>query len=562
MRKLKYLGLTPIVFASLIFLTTGCYKDSFEFDDLKEDFITWEPDLAIPLVNSTLTAQDIISVADSTNVYDIGSDNFITLIYRARIFSQTINEFLQIPIDPQLITEISLDNNELNEFANNNAVTTVESPNLLVGITSPGLAQLNEVEFRSGTMNISFTSDFQHSGTLTVSMPELKLNGAAFNETYPINYQSGTVTFNVNVPLAGYRMDLNNSGQQNELDILYTLNLNNTGGSQPSTANSVSVQQSLNNLVLEYADGDFGSFVLDVDPGTVDLDLIQNLTNGSIYFEDPKLTLLVTNGIGSDVRLTVPQLQASGNDGSVAIDIQDQLPGSPPSTIIAGATSSTTPSVSEFTFSKSNSNIGLILNGSYTQLDYEVGAQLNPNGSPSNNFATFNSAIEIQADVELPFFGNVDNYTIVDTIDAPFDDASDLADVVERGLLRISTESRFPVDGKLKLYFADENYNLLDSALTGDDDFIIRSGQTAPTPEPNDGDALYVVGPTVTNNDIELDSSGVSSLFKSKYLFLEASLTSSNSAMSNIKLYTDNNIKVEIGLRAKFSGGPSTIQGL
>jgi len=40
---------------------SACTKDYFNFDNLKEDFITWEPDIAFPIVYSIVGANEVIS---------------------------------------------------------------------------------------------------------------------------------------------------------------------------------------------------------------------------------------------------------------------------------------------------------------------------------------------------------------------------------------------------------------------------------------------------------------------------------------------------------------------
>ena len=132
----------------------------------------------------------------------------------------------------------------------------------------------------------------------------------------------------------------------------------------------------------------------------------------------------------------------------------------------------------------------------------------------------------------------------------PFDEAADFADNVERGLLRVNTVSHFPVDGLLKLYFADTAYSVIDSVLT-DGSYIIRSGIVNA-----DG---KTIGSTQTNNDIELDTVRINSLFASRYLLLAADFTTTDDAQRNIKLFTEDNIEVRIGLRVKLKASPSDI---
>ncbi|MFT7154981.1 MAG: hypothetical protein ACI9Z7_002061, partial [Alteromonas macleodii] len=138
--------------------------------------------------------------------------------------------------------------------------------------------------------------------------------------------------------------------------------------------------------------------------------------------------------------------------------------------------------------------------------------------------------------------GYSDHFTIIDTVEVPFDEAVDFADNIEKGLLRINSVSHFPVDGFLKLYFADSNYVVIDSVLT-DGSYIIRSGIV-------DADGK-TISATQTNNDIELDRERIDALFASRYLFISADITTTDDADRNIKLYAEDNVEIRIGLRVK-----------
>ena len=117
-------------------------------------------------------------------------------------------------------------------------------------------------------------------------------------------------------------------------------------------------------------------------------------------------------------------------------------------------------------------------------------------------------------------------------------------------MLRINTLSHFPIDGLLKLYFADTAYNLIDSVLT-DGSYIIQSGITNA-----DGKVISAVN---SNNDITLDSARIYSLFDANYLLLAADITTTNDANQNIKVYLEDNIEIRIGLRVNLKAKPSDI---
>lgn len=547
MKKLQFGSAAVMLVFAIALVFSGCYKDDFDFDRMKDDMITWEPDLAFPLVYSIMSAEDIISAADSTNIYEYDSNNFITLIYRKRIFSQTINDLFQLPLNQSIQENISLSAPEIVQFTANGSVQKTVNSGLTMGVAGPGGSQLDKVVYQQGTMDISFTSDFQHSGTLVVSMPEMRLNGVPFQASYPINYQGGTVSVNVSIPLAGYEMDLDNGNGPNTIPINYTLSLTQGGGLVPTTFNQVQIDHSFNNMKMEFADGDFGNFSLGINPAEVDLDVAQSEHGGYLYFEDPRLKLHISNTIGADIDVTINQFYAYGDGQQTNMNLSSQIPNGMFTVLAAPAVGDS--SVLDYYFTKDNSNIKDVINNMYDHLYHDLDAVVNP-GGPTYNFAQINSAIEVIADVELPFWGFSNHFTITDTLEIGFDNVNTLADNIERGLLRINTVSHFPVDGRLVLYFADSNYVAIDSVFT-DDPLLIRSGAVN-----SDGKTISA---TNTNKDEEIDTTRINNLFNSKYLLLATDFTTTDNAGRNIKLYGEDNIEVRIGLRVKLKASPSVI---
>ena len=548
MRKFQIGSATAVIVLCAAILTlSGCFKDDFDFDRMREDMIEWEPDIAFPIVFSTIDAEEIIGLSDSTNIYEYDSDNFITLIYRKRIFSQTVNDFFQLPSNQSINESMTLSPTEIVQFTANGTVETTTNSGLTLGITGPGGSQLDKVVYQSGNMNISFTSNFEHSGSLEVSMPELRLNGAPFLQTYPINYVNGAISASIDIPLAGYEMDIDNGSGPNTIPIIYTLTLNQGGGATPTPVNQVQIDHSFEDMRMAFADGNFGTFDLEIGPAQVDLDVVQSDHGGYLYFEDPRFRLHISNTFGTEIAISLDEFYATGAVGQTDVDLSSLITNGQFTIPAAPAVGDS--AILEYYFTQNNSNIKNIVNDQYEQIHHDVSAEVNPNG-PSYNFATLNSAIEVTADVELPFWGFSDHFTVIDTIEVPFNEAEDFADNIERGLLRINTLSHFPVDGILKLYFADSAYNVIDSVLT-DGEFIIRSGVV-------NGDGK-VIAATNTNNDIELDSARIHSLFESKYLLLASDITSTDDAGRNIKVYLEDNIRISIGLRVKLRAKPSDI---
>lgn len=537
---------------SSVFLVLGallnisaCTEDYFDFDRMQDNIFTWTPDLAIPLVFSSLTVEDIIA-EDEQNTYQIDEDNFITLVFTRTVFSETLNEFLRIESPQGLGTIISLNAGEITQFTTSNQVQKTVNPSFALSFNSASDASLDRVILDGGTMTIAVTSDFEHSGSLVVSMPEMRLNSLPFQQSYPINFTGGVFSQTFQVDMTGYEIMLNSGGGIHSIPIVYTLNLQNGGGATPLPTNSVNVNHSFSTLEMAFADGYFGQFDLNVPAGRVAIEL---LDNGALYFEDPRLQLNVINQIGASMRVAVQELSGDGEAGLTPFNFSQAM--SSPFTINAAPAPGDS-SLQSFLFNRSNSNIATLVNGQFNNLNHDFDATVNPAGN-TYNFAARNSAVKVTADVQLPFWGKSNHYIFEDTLDNPMGELDDIKGNIEHGLLRINTLNGFPMDGILKLYLADSLFNVVDSLLANGE-FVIRSG-----PVDSNG---KVISPVNTNNDIPIDTARVNTLFGAKYLFVHADLTSEGNAVDNIRIYSDDMLQVRIGLQVKLNASPADFDDL
>ncbi len=525
---------TAIAIAAVLAIP-ACTEDYFDLDRLQEGNTLWNPDLAIPLVFSNLTVEDIIS-NDEQNSYVYDDDNFITLVYSRVVFSESLNEFMRIQTPQGLGTDITLNASEIATFTTNGQAQKTVSPPYTLAFDQISDAQLDRVIIANGDMTLNINSDFQHSGTLTVSMPDLRLNGVAYVQSFALDYSGGPVNLDISVPLAGYEMTLNQGGIQN-VTINYTLNLQNGGAPAPIPSQRVNVNHSFTALQMSYAEGYFGQFDLEIPEGVVGMEL---LDNGALYFEDPRLRLIITNRIGASVSASVEHLYGEGEEGILNFNYSGTMP---VPFLVPAPSALGDSTVTEYYFTRENSNINPLVNGQYNNLHHDFSAQINPGGT-AFNFASSTDRLDVVAEAELPFWGKSNHYIFEDTLDNPMGDLDDLKDNIEKGLLRINTLNGFPMDGILKLYLMDSLYNVQDSLLANGE-FVIRSG-----PVDNNG---KVTSPRNTNNDIELDSTRVNILFGAKYLKVHADLTTTDNAQDNIRIYSDDALQVRIGLQVKLN---------
>lgn len=535
----------------------SCTDDYFNFDTIKEDPFTWKPDLAFPLVFSTLTANDIITNVDTSNLYVVDDDNFVTLVYRGVIFSQTINEYFSIPEGLSFEDDGALNGADIATFTGTGTVTTNYSGIHSFGLTAPTGAQLSEFVFRTGTINVTCNGNMGHSGTVDVTYPDLTLAGSPLSFTIDLD---GGQNGSWSTDISGYSLDLDNSGP-NSLLVNYSLTVNNDGGAAPTVFDSFTTETEFSSSTMQSALGDFGQFDIGVTPGNVDIDILDNQQSGEINFVDPRLKITIDNSIGAEIAGTINELRAVDSDGN-DIDVDySEIPGITGGnfTIPAAPSLGDTATVEWYftgdgnTDPGDNSNIDAVINENYEDLNYDLTALANPGVGPFMNFADYTSAVEVTADVELPFWGTAENFTIRDTIDFPIGDAEDFRDNIIEALLRVNTLNGFPVDGKLVLHFTDSLYNITESVLNNGE-MLVSSGVV--------NSSGRVVSPTNENNDIVLDASRIDNVFGAKYIILDAIMSSTNNGQDAIRIYDDYELTVNLGFQVKLSASPSDLDGL
>ena len=90
--KLVAYSLAALVFVSAI---TSCVKDNFDFDKLTGT--EWNPNLAVPLIYSSLSIADMLAKQETQGLVTVDADNFCTLVYKSNLFSLVAGELIEIP---------------------------------------------------------------------------------------------------------------------------------------------------------------------------------------------------------------------------------------------------------------------------------------------------------------------------------------------------------------------------------------------------------------------------------------------------------------------------------
>jgi hypothetical protein len=297
---------------------------------------------------------------------------------------------------------------------------------------------------------------------------------------------------------------------------------------QIDSSNSLTVNYGFNNIDFSQVNGYFGTDTIEIAESTLDLNLsfLKDL-GGSVFLANPKIDLLVTNSIGAEIELTL-DMEASTVDGqSVSLDAPAQtlpFPSTP------GATAS-----GALNYDRNNSKLDSLLSLPPDTLRTGGRIILNPNGNTGSNFITSSGEIQIGMEADLPFELSARGIGFGDTSD--FDAASTLNGVVE-AKLRFRSVNRFPFDLTVELTFLDS----LDAEVHSINAPLVLAAQV-------DANGR-VIAANQNTSEVVLSASAMPEIKKAKKMILRLAMSTANGGQQVVKIYTDYDISMTLGLEA------------
>ncbi|MEO1518815.1 MAG: hypothetical protein AAFV95_27620 [Bacteroidota bacterium] len=422
----KFIGRFPAV----LLLLCGMAACS-QFEDFKEvDEVDFQPSIAIPILHSDLSIQEIIDEDDDLSFLEVLPDGQLLLTYESDPTAVGPTELLPIlPDFPVVIPEKS---------------TTAPFKPFTQG-------SVTLMELSSGTLEFQLRSSELQDVMVTVRIPSLKRGGIPFEERVTIQY-TGTSPAEANiapVDVAGYVLESVND----EIQVAYEAQM----AGQPVDIEPIVGEA--RNWTFSTIQGDFDAQTVSLQRDSVRLELFDNWTQGTVSFEDPQLALYIENSFGFPAVANIRRLQAITVDGQV-IDFESSLPGNRfevghPELSDMGMSRTT-----RYLFNKDNSNIDDVLNARAQWLVYELDVTFNPEDqNGQTGFVRSDSELSTYVDVELPIYGAASGFEIEES--AKFE-LTDTEDIIE-GELKILTDNGIPLGVDLQFYFTNDQDQIVDS---------------------------------------------------------------------------------------------------
>lgn len=426
----------------LLLIFTGC-TNSIE-DLSRVDDTRYNAAYAVPLIDSEVTLNELIGDVSEEVSLTVDPDGLLRFRYSGEV--------------PAIGSDIVF--SRLEDIARGVFVPITRSPQAAPFGGGTSDIDIDEVRIKGGFLNYALPNRYNHPVTVTLSIPDAKLNGVPFSVSADLPAYSGAGTpptfenLNSPVELRNYILTIPNDSLYFEYSIV-------DGGGVELTP-PIQTIVSFTNLRFSYMEGYLGQELYAGGRDTVVVDFFDNYLEGDIFFEDPTITMTLTNTFGVPALAQVSVMNVVDVDGNIvpitgtAIDegFYFNFP------TVPGDTAYTT-----FVFDNSNSNIAEVLSARPVALDYEIDALINPDGDTGIvGFLTDSAAYSATVDVELPLYGTASGFVVRDTF--PINLMDRFGEVVGVDF-RLTTRNGIPLSVRIEGTFLDENDNALADLTDG-----------------------------------------------------------------------------------------------
>lgn len=530
--KINTNGVTVALIASILLFS--CTDDYFEFDKVKTN--EWKPELALPLVNSSLTVEELLIKEDEDGVINESPQTgILEIVYDGRVVSP-VGE-AQVPLPNQTFSR------------------SISSPVPLpsTGGQTPPISYNDEVSFNStveidtlilknGNLSLTLENTFEHSINAVVEFPSFtnqSNQGLVLNYSIPASNGSTPTVRSQNIDLTNYTIDLMHGAQNHStFPIEVTINFNLVAGNSSTQNDELTINAQISNLAFRNFVGYIGqSSLMDLDLDTININLFKNFVDGNFFLSNPFLDIDIYNGYGIPTELEFETLKSRNPDKNPQ-EILVQLPNNP---ISLNSSPNYKIDSTNLQLTNANSNIDDVVSSLLKQIIYDAKAEFNPNGPTTRNYLTDTSRIGLEVMLRLPFEGRANDFHLIDTIDFNFDGVDEL----ESGIIKLNSENGFPVDVNIQVFFANSAYEIIDSLF---DENVNRKVIESALVD-NNG---RVNQSTISSHEVEVNRERLKNLTNGRYAIIDAEVNTLDYQNStNVAFYSNYRLDINLGVKAK-----------
>jgi len=512
----------------MTFIVASCMEELENTD--KIGGVAFEPEIGIPLVNSTFTMEEFLTEGGSKARISEQS-GVMVLTYDDSIFTPGAETIFALP--DQQSPVISITGSDVTFPFPGSSVTVSKSVTFAFN-SSPG-DNLDSILIKAGQVLFSLTSTFPTDIDLAISIPSLQQQGVEFQQNSSFN---GPGTLSPSSDLQGATLDLTVNGTTTStVTFAITATITDTGVPIDNT-HRLDCSFGMTSLGFRGLFGNLATRMVPLNTDSIDVDIFGNGSAGSIEFLSPAVRLDIRNSFGLPVGFDIQNISVIEHDNST-VPLSGPAVSAPANPYLLNCPSYSQVGQSQTTqidINSSNSNLPELFSSLPYYLKYQFGAVLDP---PDNaqNFVLDNSSLAIGVHLELPFHGKISALTITKQFD--FDGLG--IDEIREGVVRVKTLNEIPLDAAVQVYFVDASGAVLDSLFTNPS--IIEGAQV-------DADG-FTQDNAMVITEVPVIQAKVDRINEAEYLLVRAEMYTTSQGTVPVKFSATDQLEVSIGLQGK-----------
>lgn len=422
-----------VIFFFFLLLFFGC-GELFDVDN--STLVPLNPEIAIPLINTQTSFQEILDATDDVVQFEVDQSGLLSLVYPGDTIDVTAQQLLlPVPVFGDIII-----------------IDTVTSFGLEF---LPGLT-IDEAVFKSNSLFFTVIPPDSDSYTITATIPSFRKDDEALMVTFDVPGGSvGQVVQSEFVDLDGVEL----IGTLDSIGISY--DARNSFGER---VRFNTFQLDIDFVNFSYVEGSFTTQQFPIPQRQIRINTFNNIVSGEVVFENPSLEIEILNSFGFPIEPEVNELSIINNRGQ-SFPFSSDL-------FLPGMLLLDFPTIDEEFIAKSttikldrnNSNIADIFDQDSESISLDINAIAFPESSgESRGFISEDSRLNIRTELKVPLEGVVSDYVIFENY--PVDSLSELEDVQEMQL-NLGVTNGLPVDVSFQIHFVGESFNIIDSLFS------------------------------------------------------------------------------------------------
>jgi len=498
-----------ILALSAIGISACNVAERFRFEEISS--LTINPDVALPLVFSSVTAAELFDALEADDEFvTVDNTGLVVLTYSDSLYSLSVEEYLSIP----------------------DQATPVLLPTASIPIVFFGGGSISQANVKTGLISAEVSVAVAGNYELTLNFEDATNQGAplVITETFSQTNFSSTPT-DVSGAIFSF--------PDGSFDFTYTLI--DLATNQPVVPTSLTVFS--NGFTFSYVQGKFTAFPIETGNDSILTNILDKFSGEEFEVENPSIRFRFNNSAGGPIRIELDPINAVNSREGISAQLENQqlqdgfLLEYPPLSAVGEFRETV------LTLDQTNTNFDVLTNLFPDRLDFNWEVQVGQDANPDDYFLLDTSRIEIGIEVEVPLALRAKSLTYQDTVPLQNADWPEVNELQEAEL-KLITDNGLPLDLLSQIYFLDDDGATLDSLFTRGDALLSAA--------PVDGNGT-VTGTTEQITLIPVSADRYSRIQQSTQIGYRLRLETANQGNDIVRFSDQTLLGIKLGVRALLS---------